>query len=80
MGNELGLLVPGVKRFQKTANMAQTLGIRKPKKRKSTDYRLTGERQKTITREMLLRYLISTFKNLFPYGSPQLHSWFQWLT
>lgn len=48
-------MVPGVKRFRKTANMAQKLGIRKLKKRKSTDYRLTEKDKKTITREMLLR-------------------------
>lgn len=69
-------MVPGVKRFGNIANMAQNLGIRKLKKRKSMDDRLTGERQKTVTREMLLRYLLYTLKNLLPHGSPQLHSWF----
>lgn len=56
MGNELGLLVPGVRNSGNRAKMAQKLGTRKLKKRKPMDYKYKGERQKARTREMLLRY------------------------
>lgn len=58
MANELGLLVPGVRSSGNTDKMAWKLGTRTLKKRKPMDYRHKGERQKTIAREMLLRYAI----------------------
>lgn len=62
MGNELGLLVPGMRSSGNTAKVAQKLGTGKLEKRKPMDYTYKGESQKATTREMLLRYAICSFK------------------
>lgn len=72
----MGLLVPGMRSPGDVAKVAQKLDTRKLKKTKPVGYRDKGERQKATTGDMLIRYAICTFKNLFAYGplcsSPQL--------
>lgn len=54
-------MVPGVRSSGNMAKMAQKPGTRKLKKRWSVDYSHEGERLKATAREMLLRYVISSF-------------------
>lgn len=78
-GKRVGSLVPGVRSSGNTAKMAQKPGTRKLKKRWPVDYSHKGERLKATAREMLLRYVISSFSNLFAdgpsYSSPLPSTW-----